>query len=61
MQELILIGVMAVNDTDILQQEVITLARACYNQMKGKRGIVRWGIKVQFICKTQKSRLGFLV
>ena len=40
-QELIPIGLMAVND--ILQQEVISLAGARYNRMKEKRDIVRWG------------------
>lgn len=40
-QELIPIGLMAVND--ILQQEVTRLAGAHYNRMKEKRDIVRWG------------------
>ena len=40
-QELIPIGLMAVND--ILQQEVTKLAGARYNRMKEKRDIVRWG------------------
>jgi len=40
-QELIPIGLMAVND--ILQQEVTRLAGTRYNRKKDKRGIVRWG------------------
>lgn len=40
-QELIPIGLMAVND--ILQQEVTKLAGARYNRMKEKRDVVRWG------------------
>ena len=40
-QELIPIGLMAVND--ILQQEVTKLAGARYNRIKDKRDIVRWG------------------
>lgn len=40
-QELIPIGLMAVND--VLQQEVTRLAGARYNRMKEKRNIIRWG------------------